>query len=1453
MMQRPAQGILSGLCVGALALAAGAGNLPLMLVALAGSVGANALYDALKRVAEAGEPNSRDLQEAIVALDSKLQTAIASFSQKNSLSDAEIRDGIATLIETLSLIERAQAEGFKQVLEAIKTAACQDAAMWERLAPQLERNFNVLRGEIDRLPERIRQQSDVPLQPELVKQCIGTLNTKLRDWQDGITVRDTKLFLERPEVDAIINWIQKPEDDNTLGVVLGGPGHGKTVILKRVLERLESLSIPVLAIKSDIENIPPNIQDFGAHLGLPGTIEQCSRALADNGLFVVLIDQLDALSASLQRDRTMLNTMFSLITQLKAISKVRVVVSCRIFDWKQDLQLRLMNFKGNKEFEVSPLAQEEVNKVLSVLGKPEFKSLSPVYQTLLSNPLNLSLFATIVQEAPDDSSEYQNLQNLYQKYWQLFIERNDNLLPPSAQRRDVIYKMVAAMHQQQRHFVLEPVLDDVSEATNYLERVGFIQRQNNRWQFMYQTLFDYCYARKFVGDNRKLSGEIFQSSQGFFQRSQMLSVLIFLRAADEAGYRSEIENLLGFNPEDSTSKLCFHLRLLLIQWLATQPKPLLVEQQILFRLSENADDWRHFLSSAHGNEAWLLILSDVIQRQLSNTPEWTIIPYLGSFMNSHTNTVLDFLEPYIGRSPEWDNSIAWCLSRIEDWRRADRAVDVLIKWVNTGQQGIWIKPCLHHLGQSYPKKAVEALRAYLDQQLRDVLIPLNTAQNNQVPIGNRDFSIWERNALGNWHVKHLVEKAVNDCPDVFLQHILPWFVAVARQFVRQPSLNHETYPSCRLFSEIDLASYSEGIGLIAGLRKSLGRIAQDATEDFHRILLDLLPVEVVNVQELVVMGFLASPETYADEIFQYLVDDKRRLNLRGSCALLANTFQYLNPEYRTQLENMLLTLAPPDRTPNGWDLIRQKQLRFLSQINLQLLSPQAIKKLGELQRLFPSFDGREYKSASVVYAVPSPIPETAQERMTVDQWLGAMRRYDESTGWDVPARSRSGGIVELSRAFAQWVKEHVDIFVQSLDRFDGTVPVPYLIAAIPKLAESKTHIHHLWQFASRIAPRIQGESRIGFCRTIMKRLDSEVPDDLLDVMTDWALNDPDPNMERSQQNIFESSAPSPDSYDHLLTLAINSVRSVAVEAVCQCALKRSTPQISRVFELLNRVVDDPIDAVRLMAIEQIGNWIELSRQTSQGIDLLEKLLFGHPNLLISPVAHRYIYWMSLYNLDRGKPYLMAMLDSNHDFVCEAGARVTCLTAFEHAELAEFADQLLTGDDPVLRRGAAIIYARNIAHPKVGSICKEKLLVLMMDADPIVQKEVGNCFQHLKNACPPFDLNDFITRFTSSLSFEQGTERLIEFFAEGIHSIRDHTLILNVIEEVLRIHGCDLVNYRTHAATLPRQIVPLLIRVYYESHDDRIQARAIALFENFLRMGDRSAADALHDLDKDWKM
>jgi hypothetical protein len=993
-------------------------------------------------------------------------------------------------------------------------------------------------------------------------------------------------------------------------------------------------------------------------------------------------------------------------------------------------------------------------------------------------------------------------------------------------------------------------LDTHAEAARYLQQINFIRRERNNYLFAHQTLFDYSYARRFVAASRSISREILAGPQGLFERSQLVQILAYLRGTDPIAYRSEL-NALFFAPSLRT-----HLKILLMDWFGSLRSLTAEEKSLGQRLVSMPNTSDQFLLSATGNEDWFDELKEnnlpnILNRSddaISNGVFW----YLGSMLPERAIATIALLEPHIDQSALWNGRIIFSLARLSEWN-IDATVDLLCRMFRTQHSqtpGSDAALCLYSLAKSNPAGLCRALRAMLEQRVIDLTNEISEAR----AANHHDFSYATRmelseNVFGDHGIADLLEKAVKVTPDAVVDQLLPWFINTSLA-AAEDSDSGSSYSGDTLFSFGWYDGHiTEGAAFAIKMQETLQWLAVNQPGEFRRVAAGLSSVESLAVHRILVSGYQTNPTAYVDDIVQYLTQDPRRLAIgeRGarnydSVRLYGTVFPFASEEQRGALESVVLSHQPPWEN-HSHHFRGVSQLHFLKSVPRDLLTRIAVRKLGELERRFP--DDRFTPPQGIVAGfVGPPIAESAIAKMSDRDWLSAMRKYNDQFRRTGSLNPFAGGISQLATALQHETKEDADRFYRLSFKFDATISFKYIQAIISALADSSAPSNSLFDSIRRFSDRIPEDGRQAICQALDKRAKDDVPDDLLDMVSTWALNDPDPKEETWQtSDRYGNSFYQGDPYNQ----GINSNRSVAIQCVCRSAIQKQPPQIDRALQLLKRTVSDPSIAVRSCVIECL-DWMLHRDVDEQILALFETVMEGHPRLLQLNETARFLQRSYRLHFDRLRSFIERMLeDTSNETTRQNGAALACLAAFESENASDLTERAIKGD-AVMRRGAAQVYARNLTEDRVQSTCRQRLLTLMGDPDEDVRASVGNCFQFLRSE-QLAPLKDFIEAYIASQALATSSRQLVTFLKPIAPD--EPKLALVVTQRILDSDSFSNPMANRRGATLAGEddLTSLVLTAYTHSPDAVTEEHAMDLFERLLTSGSYTARTALQDWDR----
>lgn len=394
--------------------------------------------------------------------------------------------------------------------------------------------------------------------------------------------------INRQETDILYGWLSNPSNqeekpDNRIAVLLAGAGLGKTVILHDLLVKLEEEGTPVLGIKSDIIfDSSDSTIDKALSLGAPAA--SVIKEIAVDQNVVILIDQIDALSAVLSADRRPLASITAFINEITLIPNVRVIVSCRQYDF--DYENAFARYQGCQKVRVQDLTEENVTDALLAAGI-NTTNISETVKTFLRSPLNLFLYCRLIDRTRVNKTP--TIQDLYGSLW------DEIIVNKAGQDTDAVVKcldeITTKMSLRQVLTINSGILPTESaHQRGFLISNAFLNDvRNNNIQFIHQTLFEYTTARLFVEQGRSLDGLFLNKHQGLFLRPQLKQILDYQRSVDPQTYTANIREILFAKDSQGKDKYRYQLKQLVITTLAYYPAFLESEKAVVWQLLQDPD------------------------------------------------------------------------------------------------------------------------------------------------------------------------------------------------------------------------------------------------------------------------------------------------------------------------------------------------------------------------------------------------------------------------------------------------------------------------------------------------------------------------------------------------------------------------------------------------------------------------------------------------------------------------------------------------------------------------------------------------------------------------------------------------------------------------------------------------------------------------------------------------
>lgn len=433
--------------------------------------------------------------------------------------------------------------------------------------------------------------------------------------------------IEREETKIIKKWLSSPlgDGEKPIKILSGSAGCGKTVIIKDILDYLDSTGQAYLAIKADQAGITD----------CEKIISTLSVLSADYSKCIFIVDQLDALSRYLSNDREKLNNILSVIAAIcnNESSSTRVLVSCREFDLRNDS--RISRILSSDPIKMNGLSLEDIHNTLEYLEPGLYEKTSQSLRALLSTPQFLDIFCRIYSQCDDPLSISNNI-GLYDALWEEIIHpvlpfRNEEI-------EAILFDLAKAVVNSE---TLNPVKVFSGKRVNvveYLKSQGIIIPNGDRLSFFHQTFFEYVYARLLVTGEKSIKSLVLKRHQGLFIRNMVKQILDYLKGKDFTRYTKEIESLL------SSEKIRTHLKTLVLESLAFSENVSLAEQDLIRYLFINDRRLFNYFLKKTWSAGWfdpvMKILSEAMADLNANSPDYfPIILFMSRFCEQRTKEV----------------------------------------------------------------------------------------------------------------------------------------------------------------------------------------------------------------------------------------------------------------------------------------------------------------------------------------------------------------------------------------------------------------------------------------------------------------------------------------------------------------------------------------------------------------------------------------------------------------------------------------------------------------------------------------------------------------------------------------------------------------------------------------------------------------------------------------------
>lgn len=562
----------------------------------------------------------------------------------------------------------------------------------------------------------------------------------------------------------IIDKIQANKDI----IITGKAGIGKSTVILQTLDYLKDKDVPFIILDVDNLESATSAVELGEKLRLPGSPVDVLENIAQGENCVLIIDQLDNISLVPATRPEFFYCIYEIIEKAKLVPKISLILACRQYDIDNDSRLSdLINEFEIDKIELGNFAQEQVKDYITNLGL-NYTELSSNLE-ILSVPLNLRLLSEIVRSSGNLSFSFDSRLDLYKQYWK--TKKKNIKIGDSRDWNNVIDILCEHMINNKVLYVDEELLDDYSEYAEAMASEGVLILDSSRYSFFHRSFFDYAFARRFITNKKDTIEFVTNDEQHLSIRSQVRQILLYKRDLNFDEYVRDIKSLLN------SPKIRFHIKKIVFEILSESNNPLKEELDIISPFLYDEDSKLHVESwrTIYGSLDWFELLDSngIFENIMESCNDYLINKVMWIFfgMLEKTDRVVDLIEPYVDKSPEWNkkiiNTIIWSDLSI------DKYFKLVLRLLDEGlfenvykDKDYWFDinhRMINKLDETHPERSVEIISHYLKRKIK---LTLDSGETDPfahdleyVPIDAFDFSAF----------KNLAEKS----PKKFVDKILP--------------------------------------------------------------------------------------------------------------------------------------------------------------------------------------------------------------------------------------------------------------------------------------------------------------------------------------------------------------------------------------------------------------------------------------------------------------------------------------------------------------------------------------------------------------------------------------------------------------------------------------------------------------------------------------------------------
>lgn len=1264
-----------------------------------------------------------------------------------------------------------------------------------------------------------------PIEAAARKNAREQVRAVSNSWRESVRRELLAPCIERAEATQLLEALR----DHRTSFVAGSAGGGKSSVLEQSVELLEAAGAEVLAIRLDRLDAFASTIDLGRQLGLE-TSPAATLALAAEGRDAYLvIDQLDAVSLASGRMPESFDVVVDLIGEALSVTGIRVILACREFDIENDHRIRsLADQTDTTTISVGLLPDEAVDAAVVEMGLDP-THLTVAQRTILRTPMHLVLLKTIAEHA--GALAFQSKGSLFEAYWER-KRQTSRARRANVRFNDVIARVANEASNRQTLSIPVEILDegDLIEDANVLVSEHVLARDGDRIAFFHETFFDYAFARQWVSRSESLVDFLLRDEQELFRRAQVRQILQHLYERETDRFRTEVTVVL------TSGRVRFHIKETVLAVLSNLGAPTSEDVEAVFQVVSTAPGiaeqlwlntrrgpwFRRFHADGHV-DSWLDSGDPTLQARALN------LMLTGTRENP--GDVAELLRAHQS-SPQYLDWVRWTAGRA-DAHRSREMFHLLLGAVRDGAfdaagSELWLT--VHDLAKHEPLWAIELIQARIVDHREGLQLD---DRGNVALLSAHDYSASE-----------LVREAAVAEPLAFAQTVVPYLLRVMAATAYDPTPDDpicDRHFSAR-FDPDNLHDRDLDDALFTGSIGALEVLAANRPNDVRPLLEELADDPHDAAQFLLYRALTSGAASFADWAASLLLHGRARLDCGYMSdprwvarELLRAVAPHVSDETHGQLEDLFRDLRNVYETSHSSG---RSAFTFLSAMEEHRLSPTGVRRLAEYRRKFNEVTPSEPRGITGG-TIGSPISSDVANKMSDDQWLRAMVKYDsDQTNWD----TFTGGARELSHVLRNVTATDPVRFAQFALLLTPELNAAYADGLLLGLADAGPSdeaaplifdaVRHIATLGHGDVDRWLGGALRPYYR--------EVPLDLVKLILDRALHSSDPE---DDTPIFTRDGDDGRSAADMRNNAINTARGSLAETLGDLLVfDADGKRTELVRPHLVALASDPVLFVRSSVAHTVAAALRHARP--EAVEAFQRLIDTDDRILATGLVQQLMIYLGNVDSTIIEPVIERMLNSRDPEAREEGGRLAAFAALEWG-LPALMTRALAGD-PGTRKGAAEVCANRIDRTMNIELASSTLVNLLEDDEPGVREAVAELAAHLRDK-PLRPFANLLGALIESPTYEEATPQLLITLQHAPDKVDE--LVLQAAQRFLSVFGADASDIRTGAAGDARYISQLVVRGLAQSRDRGHRAALLDVLDAMLELGVYGVNDAVEEAER----